>query len=223
MITRLRSARVGSAVALAAVLGQCASKDTGGVDLTPAMDMSRDMLIAQDMTGPADMASPVRPTIASITPASAVNSGGTVLSIKGSQFHSGAVVTVAGLVCPTISATDGQITCTLPAKAATCGRVAVTVTNPDNRSATDSSSFSYRTSKIGFGNLINLPNASSNSRIVAAADWNGDGKIDIANSNFGVSTVSVRLGNGDGTFGAVSTLSLPSAPGEIAVADRNGI
>ena len=31
-------------------------------------------------------------------------------------------------------------------------------------------------------------------------DFNGDGKLDLAVANYGSNTVSVLLGNGDGTF-----------------------
>ena len=37
---------------------------------------------------------------------------------------------------------------------------------------------------------------------MAVADVNGDGKLDIIVANHGTSTVSVLLGNGDGTFQA---------------------
>jgi FG-GAP-like repeat len=37
---------------------------------------------------------------------------------------------------------------------------------------------------------------------IAIGDVNGDGKLDLASGNYSSNTVSVFLGNGDGTFGA---------------------
>src|SRR5687768_2710187 len=37
-------------------------------------------------------------------------------------------------------------------------------------------------------------------QVVATADFNNDGNLDLATSNVGDFTVSVLLGNGDGTF-----------------------
>src|SRR3989442_12860657 len=42
---------------------------------------------------------------------------------------------------------------------------------------------------------------------VAVGDFNGDGKPDLAVANAGSDTVSVLLGNGDGTFQAARTLA----------------
>jgi hypothetical protein len=55
---------------------------------------------------------------------------------------------------------------------------------------------------------------------VAAADLNGDGKLDLVTSNYN-GTVSVLLGNGNGTFKPAQTFSdgLPNGPGGLAVAD----
>jgi hypothetical protein len=57
---------------------------------------------------------------------------------------------------------------------------------------------------------------------VAVADVNGDGKPDLVTTNQGDNTVSVVLGNGDGTFSAPRTFPVGSTPGGLAVADVNG-
>jgi hypothetical protein len=56
---------------------------------------------------------------------------------------------------------------------------------------------------------------------VAVADFNGDGKPDLAVANLG-GGVSVLLGNGDGTFQAAQNFAAGSAPESVAVGDFNG-
>src|SRR5256712_3446229 len=57
---------------------------------------------------------------------------------------------------------------------------------------------------------------------VAVGDFNGDGKPDLAVANAGSDTVSVLLGDGDGTFQAARTVAAGSAPVFLAVGDFNG-
>jgi len=59
---------------------------------------------------------------------------------------------------------------------------------------------------------------------IAVADLNGDGKLDLAIANYGDGTVTILLGNGDGTFKPApgSPITVGNAPYAIAVADLNG-
>src|SRR5205814_2354780 len=62
---------------------------------------------------------------------------------------------------------------------------------------------------------------------VQAADLNGDGKSDLIFSNYAADTISVVLGNGDGTFGPPAIYPTNQGPGfagpsGLAVADLNG-
>ena len=53
-------------------------------------------------------------------------------------------------------------------------------------------------------------------------DYNGDGKADLAVANFFANTVSVLLGNGDGSLQTQQTFATGAAPSSVAVGDFNG-
>src|SRR5205085_10762080 len=59
---------------------------------------------------------------------------------------------------------------------------------------------------------------------VAVGDFNGDGKLDIVTADKTDNTVSLLLGNGDGTFQAAHAITLHNAtfPTALAVGDFNG-
>ena len=60
---------------------------------------------------------------------------------------------------------------------------------------------------------------------VAVGDFNGDQKPDLSVANYGAengTTVSVLLGNGNGTFAAKVDYITGTAPGDIAIGDFNG-
>lgn len=57
---------------------------------------------------------------------------------------------------------------------------------------------------------------------ITAADFNGDGNLDIAITHLGNDTVGVYLGHGDGNFSASTSLSIGSVPIGINSADFNG-
>src|SRR5207247_6027086 len=57
---------------------------------------------------------------------------------------------------------------------------------------------------------------------MAIGDFNGDGKPDLAVANTYSNTVSVLLGNGDGTFGARKDFGTGIEPHFVAIGDLNG-
>ena len=62
----------------------------------------------------------------------------------------------------------------------------------------------------------------SNPYTLAVADFNGDGIPDVVTANRGDNTVSVLLGNGDGTFEPQETFPTGTTPRAVAVGDFNG-
>jgi hypothetical protein len=56
---------------------------------------------------------------------------------------------------------------------------------------------------------------------VVAADFNGDGKMDLATANSAANSVSILLGKGDGSFGSSNDYPVGRSPSSVAVADFN--
>ncbi len=56
---------------------------------------------------------------------------------------------------------------------------------------------------------------------VATADFNRDGRRDVAVANFDSDTVTIFLGHGDGTFSASQELATGDGPVRIAVGNVN--
>ena len=57
---------------------------------------------------------------------------------------------------------------------------------------------------------------------IASGDFNGDGFADIVTGNYNAASVSVLLGNGDGTFKAAVSYAAGGDPERVLVADFNG-
>jgi hypothetical protein len=82
------------------------------------------------------------PTVSSVSPNSGSVSGGTTLTIVGTNFAPGATVSFAGTVATDVTVVSStSITATTPPQAA--GAVSVRVTNPDSQSSTLANGYTY--------------------------------------------------------------------------------
>jgi hypothetical protein len=140
--------------------------------------------------------SPPAPTIASMTPATDLASGGKAFTITGTSFSAGATVTIGGAaaVAPVaVSSSGTSITGTIPAGAV--GPAPVVVRNADGQTASRSDLFAYAGAAGG-------PVISSLS--VDGAPPAGGTSIFIAGTGISPSAAV--------TFGGASTTSVPQNP-----------
>lgn len=184
-------------------------------------DKSGNIVDPNDMTVIPDLTTFPPPAVSAIAPAVGVNNMSTGLTISGTGFLSGASVTVGGQPCtnPRVNSAT-SITCTVPARPASCGPQNVVVTNPDQQSAMSIRPFLYRSSSLAFGATLNLPSQDANN--VVAVDLNKDGYLDLVNTNRGAGNVHVFLNNKMGGFSAATPFSTGANPIGIAAGDVNG-
>lgn len=91
-------------------------------------------------TSPSAASAPT-PVVSAISPSAGVIGGGTAVTITGTDFQPGAVVTIGGTATGVSVVSSTSITATTPAN--TPGAVDVVVTNPGNRSGRLSAAFTY--------------------------------------------------------------------------------
>jgi hypothetical protein len=95
------------------------------------------------------------PTLTSITPNTGTESGGTSVTLEGTDFVSGATVTIGGNAATGVSFVDStEITATTPA--GTVGAQDVVLTNPDTQSDTLTGGFTYTAASAGAVHTIHL-------------------------------------------------------------------
>src|SRR4051812_44747439 len=59
---------------------------------------------------------------------------------------------------------------------------------------------------VTFGSALNSPSGGTGPAAAAVADFNRDGKLDLAVANRSGGSIGILLGNADGTFAAPTTL-----------------
>ncbi len=157
---------------------------------------------------------------------------GFALSVSGTGFVSGATIDFSRAPLTTTFVDNKHLTATVPAAEVASARTAtVTVVNPTPGGGSSNIVY-FRVAApettVNFASATNSPLPVTEPNGIVAADFNQDGKPDLAiSANV---RVYVFLGNGDGTFAATGTspVSVPIPPyddfaspyvGPIAVAD----
>lgn len=157
-----------------------------------------------------------------VTPPIGPSTGGTLMRIEGQEFTAGMTVTFQGVPAAEVKlVSPTQLQAILPAMPGARGYVAVTVAQPGEQTASRSDLFAYHPGTVSFDPASSLATGNG-PQIVAVADFNLDRHLDLATVNFGSSTVSVHLGNGDGTFQPGISTSVGANPLAIQSADLNG-
>ena len=162
-----------------------------------------------------------------LTP-SAVSPGSPALTINlnGTGFVSGATVNFNGAPLATTFVDSAHLNAALPAaNLATAGTALVTVVNPQPGGGRSNPAFfqiGAPEASVTFVNAANSPLAIPEPTAVVAADFNEDGKPDLAVA--GAISVYVLLGTGNGTFAPAngSPLPVPSPPYDDFASPRTG-
>ena len=143
--------------------------------------------------------------------AAAPGGSGFTLTVTGTGFVSTSAVQWNGAALVTTFVSSTKLTASVPAaNIATAGTAIVTVFSPAPVGGTSNAVFfpiSTQTTSVAYSLLAGYPSggASNPNRQYVTADFNGDGKLDVATLN-GDGTVSVLLGHGDGTFAPPAVL-----------------
>jgi hypothetical protein len=147
------------------------------------------------------------------------------LTVNGTGFVSGAVVNWNNSPLDTTFVSAFRLTATVPASnIAMANTAAITVTNPSPGGGTSNPVFfpvSVPASSVFFTNTQILATGAGPDSI-AVGDFNRDGNLDLAVSNSGSGTVSIFLGNGDGTFQPKVDYATVTSPFQVITADLRG-
>jgi hypothetical protein len=206
------------------------------VSFTPAAPGSKSALlqIADNVLGSPQSVSlagasttPVPLVNQTLVPTSAAPGGPAfTLTVNGTGFASGATVRWNGTALATTVVGSGKLTATVPAaNIASAGTASISVGYTGSTLTSNVVFFPVTppATTVLFANASGSPIAVGVSpRGIAVGDFNGDGKLDMAVANEVSNTLTILLGNGDGTFTpAPSQLETGAIPNSIAVGDFN--
>jgi hypothetical protein len=149
------------------------------------------------------------------------------LTVNGTGFAPGASVNWNGITLATTFVSIEELTAPVPAaNTASAGTAAISVANAGSALISNVAFFpvSPPTTTVTFRDANGSPVAAGSSpRTLAAGDFNGDGKLDLAVVNAGSNNLTILLGNGDGTLTpAASSPATGTSPWAVTTGDFNG-
>ena len=159
-----------------------------------------------------------------LVPAAALPGGAAfTLTVNGTGFASGAEVTWNGTPLATTFVNASQLTAAVPAsQIAGAGTASITVLNPGSSVAASNAVFFEIVMPASAVKFNSSTSATGHYPAgIVAADFNADGKTDLAVANYTDNTVSVLLGNGDGTFATHVDYATSASPYALVVGDFN--
>jgi hypothetical protein len=166
------------------------------------------------------------PRITSVSPPLASNLGGANLTLTGRSFGVGAQVFVAGQpVSSAYVTTSTLLQLQLPRATFASGPVTVKIVNPDGRQSERSdvlTLFDDRTALSGLRTPVSATSMGGPAQIVATADFDGDGLLDVLGQDY--SRLYVLRSRGRAGFVDWQAVDMPSfgMPITPEVADVNG-
>jgi hypothetical protein len=147
------------------------------------------------------------------------------LTVNGTGFVPGALVDWNGSTRTTNFVNESQVTANvLLTDIANFSTASVKVVNPAPGGGASNVAYfetTRPTTSVSWS-IASSPASGTGPFSVAIADFNGDGKVDMAVTNGGSNNVSVLLGKGDGTFQAAVNYPAGTNPTSVTVGDFNG-
>jgi phospholipase C len=156
-----------------------------------------------------------------------VGSKAFTLDMYGTGFTSGSVVQWNGTNLTTKFSSKRAIEATVLASMMTTAETArITVTNPTPGGGKSLPAYLPITNSFTMAPVTSDVSAGANPVLLAEADFNGDGNLDLAVANGSTHTIQIMLGTGTGTFTTGPSFSVgsnsTSVPTSMVVGDFNG-